>query len=360
MDRGTILRRFLILGSQVDNDALNELVEKPDILNKLLEMDKNNLPTVITPEFLNSISESEEKAITVEQLSQKLNYRYNFIRNLLTDNEELANLISINRINENLKAFSIIGMVIEKNDSIIVEDGTGRISFRAGGNNMEYVVDDDIIGLVCEQEHGRTEVRKVVYPDIPFRKDVRKSATGKKCIFISDLHMGSPDFNKAYYQNLLKRIEVEGNVTVYTIGGISKKKEDVIKFEEDVKQHHGEVYPISKINETLRVKTGEIEILLVNGMFLEYYMKLWNTPPDATMIQLIKKRNLSPTITPSSYSNGFLLGKPPDIIAVGGTGHATSANHKGTTVLTSGSFKSAPVYWLVNLQSRETFKIDLS
>ena len=48
------------------------------------------------------------------------------------------------------------------------------------------------------------------------------------------------------------------------------------------------------------------------------------------------------------------------IIVCGHFHTPTQSNYKGTTILSTGSFVTQPVFWLVNLKTREVFKIDFT
>jgi len=362
MDKYTILRMFLSLGTQVDKDALDILVASQDVLEKALKIEKNKLPSVITSEFLKTLSQITlpDEKISINQLSRVLNYRYEFLRNILAGKTELTNLVSINKVSERLKQFSVIGVVVSKTDMLTVEDTTGQTDFLVDKESAKCIIEDEVIGIVCER-HGETNyVKSIVYPDIPLRKETIKSESLENFIFISDIHMDSPKFNENYYKNLLNWSEEQKNLKIFVIGGISKKQDDITRFLSDIHR------PIQNYSEEtiskslISTKVDNIQIATTYGTFLQYYMNLWGTTADTTLVNLIKKRNLNPLITPDFYDNAFLLENIPDILVVGGVGKAEFTNYKGTTILTNGSFLTEPMYWLINLRTRETFKTDFS
>ena len=362
MDKSTILRTFLSLGAQVDKDALDILVANQEVLERALKTEKNKLPSVITSEFLKTLSQIAlpTEKISVNQLSLVLNYRYEFLRKILAGKTELTNLISMNKVSEKLKQFSVIGVVVSKTDILTLEDSTGQAGFLVDKESARYVIEDEVIGIVCERRGETNHVKSIVYPDIPLRKEASKYENLKNCIFISDIHMDSPKFDENHYKNLLNWLEEQKDLKIFVIGGISKKRDDITRFLSDVPTPL-QIYSEETISKSLiSAKVENIQIAVTYGTFLQYYMNLWSTPASTTLLNLIKKRNLNPVITPDFYDNAFLLENIPDILVVGGTGKAETANYKGTTILTNGGFLTEPIYWLINLRTRETFKIDFS
>lgn len=362
MDKPTILRMFLSHGTQVDKDALELLVANQNVLERALNIEKNKLPSVITSEFLKTLSQTAlpDEKISINQLSQVLNHRYEFLRNILADKTELTNLVSINKVSERSKQFSVIGVVVSKTEMLTVEDTTGQAYFLVDKEPAKYIIEDEVIGLVCERHGEANHVKSIVYPDIQLRKETNKSEKLENCIFISDIHMDSQKFNENYYKNLLDWLEEQKNLHIFVIGGISKKRDDITRFLSDIHKPI-QIYSEETSSKSLiSTKVGNIQIAITYGTFLQYYMNLWSASSSTTLLSLIKKRNLNPLITPDFYGNAFLLEDIPDILAVGGTGKAETANYKGTTILTNGSFLTEPIYWLINLQTRETFKTDFS
>lgn len=366
MEKSAILQLFLKKGTQVDHTTLNILADDPRLLEYLLRLDKDKLPSVITSGvlktlYLNNVEERTTQKISVEQLSQILTERYEFLQNLLTSRQELKNLISINKINEKIKQFSVIGLVSEINGSLILEDSTGQSSFEVSKELAKFIVEDEVIGLVCERVLNQNKVKDIIYPDISFKKESKQTGSLEKCFFISDIQMDSPTFNKNYYENFLKWVGDEKDLKIFILGGVSSKNKDIEKFSLDLKQYSANSFYEKEIKAN-PILTGiqNTQILLSHGTYFQHYMKLWGTSIETTIVNLVKKRNLNPILTPTTYNNSFLLKTTPDIIAVAGTNHPTQVNYKGTTIITTGSFDTKPIYWLINLQTRETFKIDFS
>ena len=240
-----------------------------------------------------------------------------------------------------------------------LEDTTGQATFILNKEISKFIVEDEVVGFVCEQQHGVNVVKHIVYPDIPLNRESKKTESSEKCFFVSDIHMDSTAFNKNYYKNLLDWLNEQDNLKIFVLGGISSKKEDTSKFLSDIP--HPAYFCYEKNTKKLIPKRiYNIQVLLSHDSFLQYYMNLWNSSADMTIIDLLRKRNLNPILTPENYNNSFLLEEVPDVIAISGTNKATLTNYKGTTIITTGSFTTEPIYWLINLQTRETFKINFS
>ena len=108
--------------------------------------------------------------VKIEKLLSMLKKRYDFISKLLSHRLDIVNLISINKVSKKTKKFTIIGRVIEKTkESIKVEDRTGILEILCNENVME----GEICGFYCEREGENIVCRKVYYPDIPLRREIK-------------------------------------------------------------------------------------------------------------------------------------------------------------------------------------------
>ncbi len=355
MDKSTILRTFLSYGAQVDADALQLLSDNPTVLDTILSLGKEKLPPVITQDFIKSFIEPKKTIVSVNQLSEVLSHRYEVITNLLIEKEDLKNLVSINKITEKLKNFSVIGAVVENNgESVILEDKTGSVNFKISSNLSKFLVEDDIIGVVCEYSGTIPNIIDVVYPDIPLKKDFTTINEEKNYIFLSDLHIDSPQFNENRYKKLIEIINEQKNAEIFVLGGMSESVDDANKLLSDIKHR---IHLLSNASQTS--KMDNILVFQTRGDFLTKYSDIWKTSPETAVVNLVKKRNLNPILTSTSYNNSFLLENVPDIISIGGsTPFAT--NYKGTTIISTGNLNKNPIFWNINLKTRETFKIDLS
>jgi len=377
MERNEIIKTLLKQGTQIDKHTLDILIKDKNVLNTLIKLNKTELPPIITENFLKHLSKvqikilkefSKPNKLTVNETQDILTGRYDFFKNILSENQDLKNLISINKITSKTHKFSLIGMISEINDSIILEDTTGRDIFFLGKTQSKYLAEDEMIGVVCERQEGVNHIKKIITPDIPLKRYTSKIQTDQNYIFLSNLEMDSPKFNVKYYENFLDWLKKEINTNIIVIGKVSSKKEDVEKFLNDVKGHS--TIFVDENNENLDgmqiipdpafLRIQELNLVVTSGNFLVHYREKWDTTTGNTIINLLRKRHLNPTVNLSTPDDRFLLDLIPDILIIGNADEATTTNYKGITIITSGSFSTKPIYWKIDLGTREAFKIDFS
>ncbi|MCX6748338.1 MAG: metallophosphoesterase [Candidatus Pacearchaeota archaeon] len=157
--------------------------------------------------------------------------RYSELKKILQERKELENLSSINKIDGNRQAVSIIGIVyskrITKNKNIIleVEDLTGSINVLINKDKEVYeiakdILVDDIIGI---KGFGSKEIlfaSSVVYPDA-FIEEKRFLDRNESVAFISDIHIGSNNFLEEKFAKFIEWIN--GNV------GDEKQKQEALR-----------------------------------------------------------------------------------------------------------------------------------
>jgi len=353
MDRLSIIQSFLKHGVQINQGALDILLKDPQTLEKALKI--KNLPSIITTDFLKPIYHGTEETeqLTINSLTQVLNHRYNFLRNILMNKPELVNLISINKIRDKLQQFSVIGSVFEKSEILILEDPTGQGEFKVDKELAKYIVEDEVVGAICERDGNTNKITEIIYPDIPMRRDAKSMKSSQEYIFISNLDITQSYHNEIYFKNFLEWARQHKNIKII-ISGNFQKTQDFTKFTSSLPSN------IEIHDERGRIYIGDMEILLMESTLLKNYMQVLGTNTEETIITLLKKRNLNPTLSPNSYSNSLLLENIPDIIIVEDADIPTTFNYKGITIAISGNFNTQPSYWIINLQTRETLKINFS
>jgi DNA polymerase II small subunit len=148
------------------------------------------------------------------------NNRYEAIKKLLRNRPELTNLTSISRVlkKREREQISIIGMVRDiqmtknKNLSITVEDTTGLVKVLINKNKPELyeeaknIVLDEVIGVEGVNSEKIIFVNKIVWPDVPINKELKKSAEECYALFLSDLHIGSNYFLYNEFDKFIKWI----------------------------------------------------------------------------------------------------------------------------------------------------------
>lgn len=393
MERSDIVRRFLVEGYQLASDALEYFEKNPEKVEPFVNIikgrgDKPTITRSLVEEVVGSISPgvavvksfaSRQSEKLTGTIADNLSKRYQRMAEILSKKSDLTNLVSINRVSEaDNKKFSIIGMVREISPgdrTVLVEDLTGNTSVyiadEAAGD-FNYLVEDEVVGLVCDaQEWVGKRALKIVFPDIPLPTKISSSQSEESCMFISDVHMDDPKFLERSYEKLgdyLKKIKEK--TTVFVLGDVSQDEGKIKKFREMFPENfsvmmmrgHAEEETQDYLPDPVVVEIGGVKIFMSHGSVFQKYFERFNTSPENMLLQLVKKRHLSPTFNsaPGLDDEGLELTDVPDIFVIGHYHDPRILNYKGTTLISLGSFVTQPVFWSVNLKTRETIKIDLT
>lgn len=393
MDRSEIVRTFLAAGYQVGADALTYFEENPDRIQAFLSMSSGKIEQPIitkntVDKILGGVSQNikivrtfsrKEKEITVGQLATNLASRYRKIMELMLERTELANLISVNRISQQTKRFSLIVMIKEINHgdrSLVVEDPTGQTSVYISdevSGDFNYLVEDEVVGLVCDNEDSsENRAVRIFFPDIPLPTKIATSQKEEACIFLSDIHMGETGFmphSLEKLSNYLKKIKEP--TTAFILGDVSADEEQIKKFATMFPENFtlvllkGEQDPEVEgkyLPDPVVVELDGVKIFLSHGKMFAKYFERFKTSPENMLLQLLKKRHLSPTFERNGKfdEENFFLDEVPDIFVIGHFHEPRMMNYKGATIISLGSFLSKPVFWGLNLKTRESIKIDLT
>ncbi len=148
------------------------------------------------------------------------NRRYEHIERLLRNRPELSGLSSINRVlaRREKENVSIIGMVREKqvtkngNYVLVLEDSTGEIKVLATKNKPDCcetaknVVFDEVIGVSGVCGGNIVFANKIIFPDVPLNKEIKKLDEEVYAVFLSDMHVGSNNFLPEQFNKFLEWI----------------------------------------------------------------------------------------------------------------------------------------------------------
>lgn len=159
----------------------------------------------------------ESKKRYVEDFVAHFNKRYEAIKKILLNRQELVNLLSINKIlnKKEKENVSIIGIVMEKNITkaknilLKIEDTTGQISVVINKTKPDVfeiaknIIEDEVIGLVGFNDKDVIFANKILLPDI-YPRELKKSPNQEYAVFLSDIHVGSRFFLE---EKFLKFIE---------------------------------------------------------------------------------------------------------------------------------------------------------
>lgn len=396
MEKQKIVDLFLGYGYQLDLDSLDYFYQTPNGIRPFLEKlgETKTKPKTITLEVVRALVEKPGMGVelirgvefkqtknTVQDYVQHFTTRYEKISKLLLKRLSLLNLMSIGKISPRTKNFSIIGLVRGKNNdqkTVVFEDQTGELLVYFDDDHLEefrQIVSDEVLGVICEKKEN-VRAKKTIWPNLSLKKNVSKTVQDVYCAFLSDFHMDNGKFNKTAYEKFLDWV---GGVKykkfyIFVLGDVSSKKDDIENLFSDLPQSSfkiflkGEIDPDVEMWDLVLPNTSfirlenSVSLLLCHGEFLTNYSNLWkDLPPSMVMLNLLKKRHINPVFefNPQVYGQDpFLLDIAPDIFVSGHFHTPSLMNYKGTTIMTTGSFVSDPSFWLVNLRTRETLKLD--
>ncbi len=195
---------------------------KPDIISGNLKINSAVADEERKVRIVSSYNEPPSKKC-VEDFVNYFNKRYEAIRGLLMARPDLINLTSINKVlaKKDKDTTSIIGIVVEKtltkakNILLKMEDPTGQISVVVNKTKQEMfeqaknIVEDEIIGINGFNDEKVIFCNKIIWPDIPLNKELKKSPIEEYALFLSDIHVGSVDFLEEKFVKFLKWLSGE-------------------------------------------------------------------------------------------------------------------------------------------------------
>ena len=180
------------------------------------------------------IFQNKPRKLSVGDFVNNFKNRFQIIKSILQEHQELENLVSIKRLGDNNShsnnsSFSLIAMISDKrttkNENILlnIEDLSGRTVALINKNRLEVyektkeLLLDEIVALKCSGNREMVFVNDIIFPDIKILEK-KKSKFEEFAVFISDIHVGSDKFLE---KNFLKFIDwLNGKV-----GSIEQKKE---------------------------------------------------------------------------------------------------------------------------------------
>lgn len=114
----------------------------------------------------------EKNRVSISEFQKLIKYRYEFISKILSKRIDIVNLISINKITKRTRKFTVIGRVVEKNDDLIkIEDLTGTLEINVEGKE---IFKGEIAAFFCLQENNEIIAKKIYFPDIPLKREIKK------------------------------------------------------------------------------------------------------------------------------------------------------------------------------------------
>jgi len=216
METDDIIERYLEQGILISPDYKDELKEL-----KLPPEEKREETVVLNKSFGQNVqliqnTAEQAKERTVRDFVSYFNVRFKTAEHLLRQRQEVRNATAIRRITmkkERTQA-AFIGMVVEKritkNNNILftLEDSTGTITTLVTTNKgaaYDIAKDtgvDEVIGVAGTYDEI-VYADKIVYPDIPLSKELKKSPVEEYVVIAGDLHIGSELFLEKEFKKFI-------------------------------------------------------------------------------------------------------------------------------------------------------------
>ncbi len=304
--------------------ALLELEKLPDekIKSILLKAKEKDGPNVITVEYLKSLSEIEEAPVVsvfrpkrrvyaaeiepeikikrdrdvtnksfsqgnIEGFIKYFNDKYARLAKILREREILRDAIPIGGLSRSSGEVKIIGMVCEIRKSrkghviLEVEDPTGAAPVLLSNKSPELlelsrnIIKDEVLGIVGKTWNDMIIAEEIHFPDLPCRRETKKSEVEIALALISDMHIGSAKFCEDEFKKFIKWLggeigstkqrQLSGRIKYLIIGGdlidgvgIYPGQENELKIK-DIKLQY------AKVSEYLSRIPEHIEIIVISG-----------------------------------------------------------------------------------------------
>jgi hypothetical protein len=174
--------------------------------------------------------------------------------------------------------------------------------------------------------------------------------------------MDNEKFNKKSYEKFLEWIKKQEyeNFFIFVLGNVSSDKEKIIEFFNNLPKNSFKIFVKNGnddnikaadmiVNSPCMLKIGEVKILILN------LQSQPNLNSKEFFLETLKRRHFK-----LGLMDTFIIDTIPDLFVCSGLNEAIEFNYKGITFLSTGNFISQPIFWMINLASRETIKIDFS
>jgi DNA polymerase II small subunit len=262
----------------------------------------------------------ESKKRDVQDFVAYFNARYKLLEKMLSNRQELQNIMSINRIlnKKDKENISIIGIIKDKrttkagNIMLEAEDPTGIIKVLISKNKPDLherakdIVLDEVIGIVGVNSEKIIFANNILWPEIPLKKEFKKSPEESYVIFLSDLHVGSKNFLPNEFNKFLQWIngevgnEAQRNIAkkvkyIFIIGdlvdgcGIYPEQDEELIIKDIYQQYEECAKLLKKIPQNIKIiiSPGNHDAMRMAEPQLELYKDfskpLWDLP-NAVMV----------------------------------------------------------------------------
>jgi len=201
----------LIRQIPVKQESKSHETEKPKL--EILEKKHKSIKVIKNWNF-------PTKKVEVKDFVNYFRSRYNTLKPVLQDREDLQNLVSINKISKLKQNLSIIGLVfnkkVTKNKNIIleIEDITGKISVLVHKDKQDIyakakeIVPDEVIAITGNGNSEIVFATNIIFPDL-FNTNPGRVEGEELAAFIADLHVGSLKFLEESFLKFIKWLNGE-------------------------------------------------------------------------------------------------------------------------------------------------------
>ena len=383
MESREVVGRFLSAGYSLDSASLEFFISNPEKVDAFLEAAKGaektgRRPAIITLGYVQNIlkakpsaggcarlavikdfSSRKERRTSVEDAVAERTKEYEAARSLLA--EKLEDVVSINKMQKQAK-FSLIVSVLEKvgSDSATVEDATGSAVLRFEDvKEFDSMLEGDTFGAVCESADGTAVAKRIVWPDIPLKRKPEGSSNRGLCVFVAGADQQAAGFEAKSFEKLAKWLDdnAEKNPQV-----VAFAREEHVKDVEELLAKLPEDVCKSVVTTRSIVELGGLKILSCESGDLQSRKPAWGSDGEI-MVNILKRRSLPACGARGrscSAGHATFFDVVPDIFVATGSKEPSASNYKGTNVIAIGDFTGTPVFFAVDLQTRDVNKLDLS
>ena len=379
-----VVGRFLAGGYSLDSASLDFFTKEPGKAEAFLaassEAEKHSKrPAIITLEYVHNVLEARGteasvcaaprvlmdfagrgSRISVDAAISKRAGEYEAARKLLS--EKLIDVVSINKIQKQPK-FSLIVSVLEKTgeDAALVEDATGSMNL-SFGNEKDFfgVMEGDIIGVECESPGGTPVARRIVFVDIPLKRKVDENREGSLCVFINKADSYAAGFEARSFEKFLAWIESN---FARSLRVVAFSEPAHMKDTEELLSRLPSGICISIVSAPSAFELDGLKVVSFDSENMQSRRGPWGSSDNEIMANFLKRRELplGPGHRcggPAGYATFFDV--VPDIFIAIGSKDPAASNYKGTSVISIGGFSDVPVFFAIDMRTRDFNKLDLS
>lgn len=339
MEEKEIVKLFLSHGFQLSQNTIPLIEKNPEKI--LSEIEKlNPRPFIVTKDHLNRFVDKKEeertpqikflkkfffekKELKTEDYIEHFTKIYEELKDILLKKPKLTKLISINKITDETKEFSLISSVRDKGmNNLLVEDVTGEthVFFDEGTKKeFDYIELDDVLGFICKKEDEKIYIKNIIYPEVSVTRKINKTIKEARIFYIfKPSFLDDKEFGKLI--NVLRNTKKTDPIFVF---GDWEDRETLKEFDN--------VFLILQDSQPCLFEIEDVKIL--------------GLPAKNSFENIIDKR----LIKIDGLLNIFSIKEIPDII-LSSNKETYSKNYKGVTIISN---KDQQKYFAINLKSRE-------